>query len=404
MNGSMRILMLTPYLPYPPSSGGQIRSYNLIKQLSKKHQITLYSLIKYDEERKYTGELEKYCVKVKVFKRPEKPWTMQNILKTGTGPYPFLMIRNFSPEAKRDLSAVLRNERFDIIHAETFYVSLHIPKTDTPIVLVDQTIEYEVYQHFVRSFKWPIVRPLLMVDVLKIKFWETYYWKKATRVIALSQRDAASMKKLVANLKVSVVPNGVGEDLMQDLPLHFSRTIIFVGNYAWLQNVEAAEVLVSEVYPRVVKKVPDTRLIIVGQNTDKIPAAGTAGVEVVDLAIEDIVGVQKAYREGGIMVAPLYGPSGARLKIVGAMAAKVPVVTTSTGILGIDAKDGKEVLLADTYEEIADKAIRLLTDRKLYKKIAKNARELIEEKYTYEVIAKKLDAVYQEAAHGKDRD
>lgn len=397
----MKVLMLTPYLPYPPSSGGQIRSYNLIKKLSEKHKITLYSLIKYDEERQYIKKLQKYCTEVKVFKRPTKPWTLKNILKTGTGPYPFLMIRNFSPEAKKDLSEVLKRENFDIIHAETFYVSLHIPKTTTPIVLVDQTIEYEVYQHFVESFKWPILKPLLMIDVWKIKFWETYYWRKATRVIALSERDAKSMKQLVPNLNVAVVPNGVGEDLIKNVPLHFSKTIIFVGNYAWLQNVEAVEILVNEIFPRILKKVPDARLIIVGQNTDKIPTLKRPRVTLVDLKIEDILGVQKAYHKGGIMVAPLYGPSGARLKIVGAMAAKVPVVTTSTGILGIEARDGKEVLLSDTYDNIAQKATKLLTNQDLYKKIALNARKLIEEKYTYEVIARKLDTVYEEAANVK---
>ena len=62
----MKILMLTPYLPYPTSSGGQIRSYNLIKNLAKTNEITLFSLIKREEERKYVGELEKYCKKVKV--------------------------------------------------------------------------------------------------------------------------------------------------------------------------------------------------------------------------------------------------------------------------------------------------------------------------------------------------
>lgn len=394
----MKVLMLTPYLPYPPSSGGQIRSYNLIKQLSKKHRITLYSLIKYDNERQYMGELRKYCVQVKVFKRPQKPWTLQNIFKTGTGPYPFLMIRNFSPEAKKDLAQVLQKEDFDIIHAETFYVSLHIPKTQIPIVLVDQTIEYEVYQHFVGNFKWPVLRPLLMIDVWKIKFWETYFWKRAARVIALSERDAASMEKLVPGLGASVVPNGVGEDLVRDVPLHFSKTIIFVGNYAWLQNVEAVEILVGEIYPKVVKEVPDAKLLVVGQNTGRIPSIEVPGVRVVDLAIEDISGVQKAYREGGIMIAPLYGPSGARLKIVGAMAAKVPVVTTSIGILGIDAENGKHVLLSDTYGGLAKQAIRLLTDERLYDRIAIAARKLVEEKYTYEVIAKKLDAVYREVS------
>ena len=90
----MKILMLTPYLPFPDSSGGQIRSYNLIKDLSKKHDITLFSLIKDDSEKQFVSELEKYCKKVMVFKRSRSPWTLRNIFLTGFGPYPFLVIVN----------------------------------------------------------------------------------------------------------------------------------------------------------------------------------------------------------------------------------------------------------------------------------------------------------------------
>jgi hypothetical protein len=65
----MRILMLTPYLPYPLLSGGQIRTYNLLKKLAKSHDVTLFALIKEESERQYIPELEKYCRKVEVFKR-----------------------------------------------------------------------------------------------------------------------------------------------------------------------------------------------------------------------------------------------------------------------------------------------------------------------------------------------
>src|SRR5690349_8273203 len=143
----MKILMLTPYLPFPPSSGGQIRSLNLIKQLSKKHEITLCSLIKEDKDRKYGEELKKYCKAVHIFKRPEKPWTLSNILRTGFSTLPFLVIRNYSPSESKELPNIIKEGEFDLIHAETFYVGPHIPKTDIPIVLVDQTIEYEVYRH-----------------------------------------------------------------------------------------------------------------------------------------------------------------------------------------------------------------------------------------------------------------
>lgn len=394
--------MLTPYLPYPPSSGGQIRSYNLIKELSKKHKITLYSLIKHEEDRKYVKELKKYCSQVKVFKRARNPWTLKNILRTGTSSLPFLAILNFSNEEKNDLAKLLGKEQFDIIHAETFYVSPHIPQINTPFVLVDQTIEYQVYEHFVKNFKWWPLKPLLWIDVLKIKYWETYYWRKATKVIAVSEKDAEVMKLFVPKNKVEIVPNPVGEDLMESVPLHYSKRILFMGNYNWLQNVEAAEILVRKIFPEIKKRVIGATLVIAGQNIEKVNHLKNSSIEVVGLAIDDIKGVVNAYHTSGILLAPLYGPAGGRVKIIGAMAANLPVVTTNIGIQGIDAKNGEAALFAKNPQELVELAVKLLNDKKLYTKIAKNARKLAEEKYSYQKIAKKLDEVYKEAAGEKN--
>lgn len=396
----MKILMLTPYLPYPPSSGGQIRSFNLIKQLSKKHDITLYSLIKYESERQYASELKKYCSRVKVYKRPEKPWTLTNILRTGLSLFPFVVIRNFSKAEKEDIVDILSKEKFDIIHAETFYVCPHIPDTSIPVVLVDQTIEYQVYQHEVQNFKWWFLKPLMWIDVLKIKYWETFYWKKAARAIAVSESDARKMRDSAPGLKVSIVPNGVGEDLVEDVPLHFSTKILFMGNYNWMQNIEAARVLASEVFPKILEKIPNAELVIAGQHTSKVADLKADKIHILDLKIEDIEGVKKAYRESGVLVAPLYGPGGTRLKILGAMAARLPVITTNIGIEGIEAVNGENVLFGKTPQDLARLTTEILMDKKVYERIASSARKLVEEKYSYPAIASKLDNIYQEVSNG----
>lgn len=392
----MKILMLTPYLPYPPTSGGQIRSYNLIKQLSHSHEITLCSLIKFDSEEKYVDKLKPFCKNIHVFKRAKKPWTFSNIIGTGFSAFPFLVVRNFSTEQKKELKKILTFQKFDLIHAETFYVSPHIPKTDIPIVLVDQTIEYQVYRHYVNNFRIPLLRPLLMLDVLKIRYWETHFWKKAARVIAVSERDAKEMKQLVRGLKVTVIPNGVGEDLLEDVPIHFKKSILFMGNYAWLQNIEAARILALKVFPKILEKVPDCKLIIAGQNTSKISGLKDNNIELSDFAVDDINSVKKAYQKNGIMVAPLYGPGGTRLKILAAMASKMPVVTTEIGREGIDTVNGESILVGNGPESLAPLAIKLFKDLDLYNKIAKNAKQLVESSYSYTAIAKKLSDVYRE--------
>ena len=131
----MKILMITPYLPYPLVSGGQIRTYNLLKNLATKHQITLASFIREPQEEKYLKELEPYCQKVIIFRR-RKAWSPINILLAGFTFYPFLVSIYFSPFVKRRIQQELEDEKYDLIHAETFYVMPNIPQTKNMGILV----------------------------------------------------------------------------------------------------------------------------------------------------------------------------------------------------------------------------------------------------------------------------
>ena len=96
-------------------------------------------------------------------------------------------MRNYSDEAKTIINKLLRSEKFDVIHAETFYVMPHIPETKVPTVLVEQTIEYKVYKHFVNSLPF-YLRMLVYfdIDIMKLKYWERFYWKKANAVVVVS--------------------------------------------------------------------------------------------------------------------------------------------------------------------------------------------------------------------------
>lgn len=394
----MKILMLTPYLPFPDSSGGQIRSYNLIKGLSKKHKITLFSLIKDDSEKKFIPELEKYCAKVKVFKRSKSPWTLRNILLTGFGPYPFLVIRNLAPQEKKAVQEEISSGDYDLIHAETFYVMPHIPETKIPILLVEQTIEYLVYKHYMEGTKNPFLRLLLSIDVAKLKFWETDFWKKADRVVAVSESDKKEMRKLVPNLKVDLVPNGVNLSFFKekdswDLP---TPKILFIANFKWLQNVEAAELLLREVFPKVHSKNPKAKVWIVGQHIpENILAYKSNDILIDDLKEDDQEGIRNAYYESSVFVSPLKGPGGTRLKHLAAMAAKLPLVTTSVGAEGLAATDGVNIIVRNSVEEIAEAAIKVLNDPILAKSIAVNARKLVEEKFSWYKMGEYLEELYE---------
>lgn len=394
----MKILMLTPYLPYPPSSGGQVRSYNLIKRLYKKHDITLFCYIRNDLERKFTPELEKYCKKVSVFKR-RKAWSPLNIFLSGLTLYPFLISIYLSPSFRKAVKEELKRKDYDLIHCETFYVMTNIPKTDLPTVLVDQTIEYLVYQHFVKE-KGILIRWLLNIDVAKLKFWERHFWRRASKVVAVSEGDKKAMLRLDPTLRIDLVPNGVDLDFFLPKKIRSlkGKRILFVGNFKWLQNVEAAEILVKEIFPKVKDKIKEAQLWIVGQHLpERILALGSKDILIESLQESDVEGIRKAYNEASVFVAPVKGPGGTRLKNLAAMASKLPTVTTTIGSEGIGVRDGVEVLIRDSSKEIAEAIIEILESPAKAKKLAENARRLAEKKYSWEKMAERLELVYREA-------
>ena len=397
----MKVLMLTPYLPYPDSSGGQIRTLNLLKHLCKDNEITLFSLIKDKKENENIKYLLKYCKRVRTFQRSKSPWTLKNILRTGFSLDPFLIVRNHASGVKEAVAQELANNGYDLIHAETFYVMPHIPKTDLPVVLVDQTIEYLVYQHYVNQTAPKILKPLLQIDVEKLKRSERYYWRQATQVVAVSEADKKEMLKLEPGMDVKIVPNGVNLDLFQKKNNWNDKvkTILFVSNFKWLQNIEAALVLIKDVFPLVRKSIKDAQLLIVGQHiTPGImeAAKGKDGVIINSIAENDIDTLVNAYHDSTVFASTIKGPGGTRLKNLAAMASCLPIVSTRVGMEGLNTKPGEHVLIGDTPKEIADHVVKLIKSPSLAETLAKAARKLVEEHFDYASITKKLEAVYEE--------
>ncbi len=392
----MKILMVTPYVPYPPASGGQIRTFNLLKYLSKKNYIVLVALYKKDSDKAYLENLKQHCDEVYLCKRPEKPWQLKTIFKSIFSRQPFLIARNFSSEAQERIQNLLEYEQFDVIHSETFYVMPHIPKTKSPIMLVEQTIEFEVYQHFVDSLPF-IIRPFLNLDILKLKYWEKYYWRSATIMATVSETDRKTVKSVAPDLDPVVIPNGAGEDMMIDvLPQKKARTLelLFLGNFSWLQNVEAAEFLLTKIYPVLLKTFPHMQLTIAGQHAGKIRTEKPS-VSVVEIPIDDTQTVIDLYKRATLFISPIFGPGGTRLKVLAAMACGLPIISTKTGVSGLDVVPDQHVLIANTPEEFVKQITRVIENNELYNSLRSNAHHLIKKKYSWKAIAKELENTYK---------
>jgi glycosyltransferase involved in cell wall biosynthesis len=331
------------------------------------------------------------------FQRSTTPWTLKNILKTGFSFDPFLIVRNFAPGVKEAVTKELETGEYDLVHAETFYVMPSIPKTDLPIILVDQTIEYLVYQHYVNETAPKFLRPLLQIDVEKMKFSERYYWRRATQVVAVSEADKREMLRLEPEIHVEIVPNGVNLDLFRKKTNWNTKdkAVLQISNFKWLQNVEAAHLLIEKVFPLVRQKVKGAKLWIVGQHIPKdILDIKDKDVLIKSVPEDDSKSLVEAWHDATVFASTIKGPGGTRLKNLAAMASQLPIVSTKVGVEGLKVEDKKHVLIGNTPQKMADLIVKVIKSPSLAEKLAVATRKHVEENFDWRIIATSLDNLY----------
>lgn len=401
----MNILLVSSYLPYPLFSGGHIRLYNLIKELSSNHKITLIC-----EKRDYQGEaeiseLKKFCKKVITVSR-EKQWTLRNILKTGLSMTPFLVTGHTNLEMQRVIKKELNENQFDLIHVETSYVIQNIPPTTLPIVLAEHNIEYLVYKRF--ADKAPLLlRPFLYIDILKLKSWEESVWRSVTKLVAVSGFEKEVMSKIRKD--VIIVSNGVDVEKFKALPLggqassklkaaEKEKTILFIGEFKWVQNRDAVTWIIREIWPKLKADVIPSmdkgiKLWVVGR---KIPQSIKNLTSEKDIIFDENAPkeTELIFQKSDLLLAPIRVGGGTSYKILEAMASGVPVITTNLGN-AIRAVEDEEIVVAEDANSFTAKIERLLEDKRFYESVSSNGRKLIEERFNWKKIAEDLNCVYE---------
>ncbi len=391
----MNILFVTAVLPYPPESGGQIRTYNLLRHLSKRHAITLLSFIRNPDELNHKKEFG-FLSDVHMVLRG-RAWRARYISRAVTGRYPFLMA-TYQHSVMRTLIADL-SRGADLIHLEPFYVWPSVPRTGLPVVVSEHNIEYGVYSAYVSRFSVPFLKPMLYWDVAKLRYWERQVWRQADALTAVSDADAEVMRE-ASGKPVTVVSNGVdtavfspGQGRSRKEP-----AFLFVGNFRWLPNREAATALLDVVWPALRSAFPASTLTVAGRDMPvsfmrKAKAAGVTALT----NVPDIAGV---YRSADFLIAPHAIAGGTKFKMLEAMATGLAVVSTPDGVSGLNMTAGRQYLEASTPAEFVAAVTEAWKRPALRAALAKRSREFVQNEYGWSRIAQSLDRVW-ESTHEK---
>lgn len=361
----------------------------------------MFALIRREEDKKYLPEVEKWVNEVRVFKKTSRPFTLENLIRTALSSKPLVMNRNRAKGLPEAVVKRLEQSDIDLVHIESFYLMPNLPETlPVPVVLAEQTVEYLAYESYAKDSGRKLLKPFLYADVNKIKKWERHFWLKSDRVVAVSSEDKSLIERLEPKVKpVGVVANGVDVDYFDATGKKLPKepTVLFVGNYSWLPNVQAVKYLVEKVWPRILKAKPEAKLLIAGYRPTKeiLSYKRIKGIKVLG-PVED---VREVYKKSHLLLAPVFWGKGTRLKVLEAMASKTPVVSTPEAIEGISGIEaGRHVLVGENPESLARQTVRLLGDQKLQKEIADRSYHLVKENYHWQAIAADLDRVYREAA------
>ena len=392
----MKILMVSSFLPFPLTSGGHIRLYNLIKNLSRKHSITLVCEKRDNQTEEDLAQVEKICEKVITVRR-RRQWSIENILKTGFSSNPFLITGHTSEEMRLLIQDELVKMPYDLIHVETFYVYQNLPKVRIPVVLVEHNIEYLVYQRYAKLAN-PVLKPFLYIDIAKLRRKEEAAWRKADRLVAVSNIERHLMKRP----DIEVVPNGVDTEKFAFRDYNqkpAERRVLFIGNFKWIQNRDALKFILEEVWPLVLEKMQKQnretllKLWVVGKELPQSFKKYQDKSIILDYGNKD--DTWEIYAKAYMLLAPLRAAGGTSYKVLEAMASGTAVVTTSLGIEGLEAKNGMHMLSSEAPLELAEFVYNLYSDHSLYRKLTLSARKFVEENYDWRRIAKKLNEVYE---------
>ncbi len=388
----MKLLILTYDFPYPTTSGGKSRVYNLIKFLKKKDiEIYLLSFIRETYKKKYDDSLFDIGVtEIYHFKR-KKIRSFPVIFKASISSKSIFEVLYKDKKVKQKIMDLIREKDIDVILFESFYTSFYISdeikKMKVRQIFGTENIEHILYHDFAIK-KSKVAKRIYMSQVAKIKKEEELAYKKSDLILAVSDEEKSYMSKQTKT-KIEVIPNGVDSSYFS-FKSHFSgeKKLLFVGNFSYFPNIDAMDFF----YKNVFLNIPNASLTVVGKSQNKLPfLISDNRVQNIEYA-EDLA---KVYYDSDIFVFPVRFGGGTNFKVLEAASCGTPIIAIPNRVNGLGFIPDTHFVEATSPVDFMRGIRRLTEDEELQKTITKNARMLIEKKYDWKKIGEKLGTVLE---------
>lgn len=378
----MKILFLSPWFPFPPTNGSELRINALVRGLAARHDVTLISFQRRAVDPEGLVAAREMLAAVHLVPWREFDSRSRRARLGYLSARPRSVVDAHSAEMAGLISREVETGKYDVIVASQLPMAMYwLNFQGVPAIF--EEVELGIYKAAVSdsgSINALLRRRLMWA---KLRIYIRGLLPHFAAVTVVSERERMILKEVApVYAPVNVVPNGV------DLANYVSRTairephtLIFAGAFTYDVNYEAMVWFTGHVFPLVRREFPTTRLVITGDHAGK-PLPSTENVTLTGY-IDD---VRAAVSGAAVSVAPILQGGGTRLKILEAMALGTPVVSTTKGAEGLDVADGRDILLADTPESFAAAVLRLLRDAELRQNLVNNACDLVRRQYDWNSI------------------
>lgn len=380
-----KILIISPYFPYPPRDGGKVRLYNLIKHLSKDNEVYLLAYIEPGASPDSIRTAKEVCKDVfPVVRHEDKRIEREDIPRCVSFFYTQAMID--------ELERVLGLVKPDLVQLDFLIMTEYVKHIkNIPVFYTEHdlgTLDFNQSYH-----DRDLPDNLRYAEWRKLVEYEKNIINKFKSVIVLTDRDKNIMKKFNSDAKTVVIQTGVDIDFFNiGKNSGNEKNLVFVGHYKHYPNADAIVYFVRFIFDKIVKRIPDIKLYVVGSGlTEDVRRLEKENI-IITGEVEDI---RQYLKCPNIFIAPIRLGGGIKGKVLEAMASGVPAVATQDAADGIKCKNYYDILIGNTTDEFADRVIELCLNDKLYNKISENARINTVNQYDWKVIAKKLTAFYE---------
>lgn len=384
----MRVLFLTPDAPVPADQGAKIRNLALIRAAASRHQVDLVTFARGGSlPQEHVDELKRLCRRVEVVETPGPRPALIRAWALLFDPLPDLAYRLESRLYRQALADVLQRQRYDVVQIEGLemmpFLALARSGADRGGVIYDahnaeMSLQRSIFQvEFRDPARW-LAGLYSLTQWSKLGTYERVMMNETHMVLAVSEPDAGKLHG--RHVEPELVPNGV--DTSRIAFRERSATgqgFLFIGPLDYRPNADAVRWLVRTIWPRIQAALPEARLRLVGRGAERIAGANVDAIGYVDDIAEEL-------GRADALIVPMRMGAGVRFKVLEAMAAGVPVVSTSVGLSGIAAEHERQALVANSAEELASAAVRVVEDRTLGRRLAREARGLVEARYDWKKI------------------